>query len=112
MISRYSAMFLAFCGLALPGAAVAAKWVRNPSQPSQWIDLDSRKHDDEVIRFNVSLSMDSDTGQPSTSEDDLVIELLNCDSGKRVMMLPMLDNETRHLPTLSQDDPLLKLICG
>ena len=56
--------------------------------------------------------MDSDTGQPSTSEDDLVIELLNCDSGKRVMMLPMLDNETRHLPTLSQDDPLLKLICG
>jgi len=41
-----------------------------------------------------------------------VIELLNCTSGKRVMMLPMLDDQTRQLPTLSHDDPLLKLVCG
>ena len=98
-------------GLA-PVAAFAAQWVRNPDQPSQWIDLDSRKHDDEVVRFLVSLSTDKDTGQPSTTDDDVVIELVNCTSGKRVMLLPMLDNQTRHLPTLDDDDPLRRLICG
>jgi hypothetical protein len=75
-------------------------------------DLDSRKHDEEVVRFDVSLSVNADTGQPSNDEDDLVIELLNCTSGKRAMILPMLDNETRQLPALSQDDPLLRLVCG
>jgi hypothetical protein len=96
----------------MPAPSWAAKWVRNPIQPSQWIDLDSRKADEEVIRFDVSLSVDPDTGEPSTAEDDLVIELLNCTSGKRVMLLPMLDNQTRQLPALSPGDPLLKLICG
>ena len=86
--------------------------MRNPDQPNQWIDLESRKHDDEVVRFDVSLSTDADTGNPSSAEDDLVIELLNCTSGKRVMILPMLDNATRQLPTLSHDSPLLRLICG
>ena len=105
---------LAACLLASP--SWAAKWVPNPSQSGQWIDLDSRKAadptDPEVLRFDISLSVDPDTGQPSTEEDDLVIELLNCSSGKRLMLLPMLDNQTRNLPTLSQQDPLLKLICG
>ena len=109
---RYAPIFIAVLALVVPTSAWAANWVRNPDQPSQWIDLDSRKHDDEVVRFNVSLSVDADTGTPSTAEDDLVIELLNCSSGKRVMVLPMLDNETRNLPTLSQDDPLFRLICG
>jgi hypothetical protein len=95
-----------------PAAAWAASWVRNPDQPNQWIDLESRKPDDEVIRFTVSLSTNSDTGAPSTAADDVVIELLNCKSGKRIMILPMLDNDTRHLPTLSDDDPLFHLICG
>jgi hypothetical protein len=96
----------------LPTTVFAANWVRNPDQPSQWIDLSSRKHDDEVVRFDVSLSTDADSGVPSTAKDDLAIELLNCDSGKRVMMLPMLDNQTRHLPDLGTDDPLRRLICG
>ena len=96
----------------VPCVATAANWVRNPDQPNQWIDLESRKPDDEVIRFDVSLSTNSDTGAPSTAKDDLVIELLNCKSGKRIMILPMLDNDTRHLPTLSDDDPLFHLICG
>jgi len=112
MNSRYLAVFLALCSVGMASPVQAAKWVRNPSQPSQWIDLDSRKHDDEVVRFTVSLGVDSDTGQPSTSDDDLVIELLNCESGKRVMMLPMLDNATRHLPTLSKSDPLFQVVCG
>ena len=111
MISRHLAGFLALYCMAAPGFALAAKWVPNPSQPGQWIDLDSRKHDDEVIRFDVSLGVD-DNGQPSTSDDDRVIEIVNCESGKRVMVMPMLDNDTRHLPTLSQEDPLRKLICG
>jgi len=107
---RYLAVL--FCALALgvPTLAQAAKWVPNPIQAGQWIDLDSRKHDDDVVRFDVSLSVD-DKGQPSTDQQDLVIELLNCDDGKRVMILPMLKNDTRHLPTLSQDDPLRRLIC-
>jgi hypothetical protein len=109
---RYTVAVLALFCLAVPTVSWAAKWVRNPDQPNQWIDLESRKHDDEVVRFDVSLSTDADTGNPSTAEDDVVIELLNCTSGKRVMLLPMLDNETRHLPSLSQDDPLLRLICG
>ncbi len=111
---RTSATILAIAvfGSLTASNAWAANWVRNPDQPSQWIDLDSRKNDEEVIRFNVSLSFDTDKGEPSTAEDDLVIELLNCSSGKRVMMLPMLDNETRTLPTLSQDNPLRRLICG
>jgi hypothetical protein len=96
----------------VPAAAQAENWVRNPEQPSQWIDLDSRKPDDEVMRFDVSLGSDGDTGAASTDTDDIVIELLNCQSGKRVMILPMLDNATRNLPTLSADSPLLQLICG
>src|SRR5882757_5171150 len=107
MISRHLAVFLALCCISVPALALGAKWVPNPSQPGQWIDLDSRKHDDEVVRFDVSLGVD-DTGQPSTSDDDRVVEIINCESGKRVMVMPMLDNDTRHLPTLSQDDPLLK----
>jgi hypothetical protein len=99
-------------GTFLSANAWAANWVRNPDQPSQWIDLDSRKHDEEVVRFDVSLSFDTDKGVPSTADDDLVIELLNCSSGKRVMLLPMLDNETRTLPALSEDNPLRRLICG
>ena len=109
---RYAPTLLAVLCFATPSLASAANWVRNPDQPSQWINLDSRKHDEEVVRFDVSLSINADTGTPSTDEDDLVIELLNCTSGKRTMILPMLDNETRHLPTLSQDDPLLRLVCG
>ena len=96
----------------VPAAAGAAQWVRNPNQPSQWIDLLSRKPDDEVMRFDISLSTNADTGQPSTADDDIVIELLNCSSGKRVMLLPMLDNQTRQLPTLAEDDPLRRLICN
>jgi len=94
-----------------PTLAWAGQWVRNPDQPSQWIDLSSRKPDDDVTRFDVSLSMNADTGQPSTADDDLVIELLNCSSGRRVMLLPMLDSQTRQLPTLAEDDPLRRLIC-
>jgi hypothetical protein len=112
MVFRNVATFLAICLVTAPGLALAAKWVPNPSQPGQWIDLDSRKHDEEVVRFNVSLSTNSDTGQPSTSEDDVVIEVLNCESGKRVMIMTMLDNSPRTLPTLSHDDPLLRLVCG
>jgi hypothetical protein len=112
MVFRNVAAFLALSLLAAPGLAVAAKWVPNPSQPGQWVDLDSRKHDEEVVRFNVSMSTNADTGQPSTTDDDVVIEVLNCETGKRVMIMTMLDNDTRHLPTLSQDDPLLKLVCG
>ncbi|MBI1211231.1 MAG: hypothetical protein GC190_07200 [Alphaproteobacteria bacterium] len=109
---RNKAALLAMICLAVPMVAQAAKWVRNPSQPGQWIDLDSRKHTEEVVSFKVSLSVDADTGQPSTADDDLVIELLNCIDGKRTMILPMLGNDTRALPTLSQDDPLMALICG
>jgi len=101
-----------FIAALLPTSLQAAQWLRNPDQPSQWIDLSSRKHDDEVVRFDVSLSTNADSGAPSTANDDLVIELLNCDNGKRVMMLPMLDNQTRHLPDLGRDDPLRRLICG
>ena len=96
----------------VPAFAGAAEWVRNPDQPSQWIDLSSRTPDDDVIRFNVSLSTDSDTGAASTAKDDVVIELMNCTSGKRTMILPMLDNDVRHLPTLGDNDPLRRLICG
>ena len=94
-----------------PASAWAANWVRNPDQPNQWIDLASRKHDDEIVRFDVSLGTDADSGAASTAQDDVVIELLNCKSGKRVMILPVLDNQTRHLPDLIQDDPLRRLIC-
>lgn len=109
---RYTALLIALAAC-VPTAALARKanWVPNPSAGGQWIDLDSRKNDDEVVRFDVSLSRD-DNGQPSTAQDDLVIELLNCENGTRVMILPMLDNNTRHLPTLSQDDPLRRLICN
>ena len=112
MVLRYLPGFLVLSLAAIPGLAVAAKWVPNPSQPSQWVDLDSRRHDDEVVRFNVSLSTNSDTGQPSTDDEDVVIEVLNCVSGKRVMIMTMLQNAPRTLPTLSHDDPLLKLVCG
>ena len=109
---RYTALLIALVTCTTSTAiARAANWVPNPSAAGQWIDLDSRKSDDEVVRFNVSLSRD-DKGQPSTDEQDLVIEILNCENGNRVMVLPMLNNDTRHLPTLSQDDPLFRLICN
>ncbi len=112
-MNRAVARTLTMCLLAalVPTSVLAANWVRNPDQPSQWIDLASRKHDDEVVRFDVSLSTDADSGAPSTAQDDMVIELLNCTSGKSVMILPVLDNQTRHLRDLAQDDPLLRLIC-
>jgi hypothetical protein len=96
----------------LPTTAWAAQWVRNPERPDQWIDLASRKHDDEIVRFDVSLGTDSERGTASTSPDDVAIELLNCVSGKRVLMLPMLDNQTRHLPDLPEGDALRTLVCG
>jgi hypothetical protein len=113
---RYVAALLAVLGMLVPAASSAAKWVANPSQAGQWIDLESRRPadptDPDVLRFDVSLAVDPDSGQPSTAEDDLVIEVVSCISGKRLMLMPMLDNQTRHLPTLPQGDPLLKLICG
>ena len=99
-------------GLLLPTCLWAAQWARNPDQPGQWVDLSSRKHDDEVVHFNISLGTDSDSGQPSTTDDDLAVEILNCISGKRVMVMPMLGNQTRHLPDLGEDDPLRRLICN
>ncbi len=105
-------VFASVVGALIPTSLWAAEWVRNPDQPNQWIDLSSRKHDDDVVRFDVSLGTDTDSGAASTATDDLAIELLNCVSGKRVMMLPMLDNQTRHLPDLGSDDPLRRLICG
>ena len=112
-MNRAVVRFLMMCLLPMlvPTSLWAASWVRNPDQPSQWIDLASRKNDDEVVRFDVSLSTDADSSAPSTAQDDVVIELLNCTSGKRVMILPVLDNQTRHLPDLIQDDPLRQLIC-
>lgn len=113
---RYTPALLIASFLLANAPAWAANWVRNPSQAGQWIDLDSRRPadptDPDVIRFDVSLATNPDSGQPSTDEDDLVIEVVSCVSGKRLMLMPMLDNQIRNLPGLSQNDPLLKLICS